>query len=68
MVSEATAGHFLADQLLLPMALAGGGSFVATDWSPHAETNADIIQRFLPIKILTEETERGDVFVRVFPG
>jgi RNA 3'-terminal phosphate cyclase (ATP) len=68
MVSEATAGHFLADQLLLPMALAGGGSFVATDWSPHAETNADIIQRFLPIKILTEETERGDVFVRVCSG
>jgi len=50
------------------MALAGGGSFVATDWSPHAETNADIIQRFLPIKILTEKTERGDVFVRVFSG
>lgn len=66
MASEATAGHFLTDQLLLPMALAGGGSFVATDWSPHAETNADIIQRFLPIKIQAEETEKGDVFVQVF--
>ncbi|MDD2759923.1 MAG: RNA 3'-terminal phosphate cyclase [Methylomonas sp.] len=65
MASEATAGHFLADQLLLPMALAGGGSFVATDWSPHAETNADIIQRFLLIEIQTLETYNGDVLVQL---
>jgi len=68
MGSEATAGHFLADQLLLPMALVGGGSFVATDWSPHAATNAEVIQIFLPVNIQTEETEKGDVFVQVLSG
>jgi RNA 3'-terminal phosphate cyclase (ATP) len=65
MAGKATAGHFLSDQLLLPMALAGEGSFVATDWSPHAETNADIIQRFLPVSIQTETTATGEVGVEI---
>ncbi len=65
MASNATAGYFLADQLLLPMSLAGGGLFVATDWSQHAETNAEIIQRFLPITIHRAETEKGDVLVQL---
>jgi len=55
----------LADQLLLPMALAGGGSFVATDWSQHAATNADVIQRILAMTIRTEKTASGDVRVRL---
>lgn len=62
---EATVSSFLADQLLLPMALAGGGSFTATDWSLHAATNADIIQRFLPVAIQTEPTVSGEVRVKV---
>jgi len=44
----------LADQLLLPMALAGGGPFRTTRPSLHTTTNADIIQRFLPTPIRTE--------------
>jgi RNA 3'-terminal phosphate cyclase (ATP) len=42
---------YLADQLLLPMALAGGGSFRTTKPSLHATTNAAVIQRFLPVPI-----------------
>jgi RNA 3'-terminal phosphate cyclase (ATP) len=45
----------LADQLLLPMALAGGGSFRTTKPSLHSTTNAGIIQRFLPIPIGFEQ-------------
>lgn len=41
----------LADQLLLPMALAGGGSFRTVKPSLHSTTNAAIIERFLPVKI-----------------
>ena len=41
----------LADQLLLPMALAGGGSFRTTKPSLHTTTNAEIIRRFLPVPI-----------------
>lgn len=67
MAGEATTSSFLADQLLLPMALAGGGSFVATDWSLHAATNADIIRRFLAINIQTEETARGEIRVKLSP-
>jgi len=61
----ATAGHFLTDQLLLPMALAGGGSFVATDWSSHTATNADIVQRFLSIEVQTLEYGWGKILVQL---
>jgi len=47
--------EYLADQLLLPMALAGGGSFRTTKPSLHATTNAAIIQRFLPVPIRFEQ-------------
>lgn len=35
LASDATVDHYLADQLLLPLALAGVGSFIATEWSRH---------------------------------
>lgn len=40
-------GPHLADQLLLPMALAGGGSFRTGDPTPHTTTNAEVIAAFL---------------------
>jgi RNA 3'-terminal phosphate cyclase (ATP) len=45
----------LADQLLIPMALAGGGSFRTTKLSLHTTTNAGVIQRFLPVPIRIEQ-------------
>jgi RNA 3'-terminal phosphate cyclase (ATP) len=45
----------LADQLLMPMALAGGGSFRTTKPSLHTNTNAEVIQRFVTIPIRTEQ-------------
>jgi RNA 3'-terminal phosphate cyclase (ATP) len=65
--SEATVSSYLADQLLLPMALAGGGSYMATDWSPHSVTNAEVIQRFLPVDIQAAQTASGDVRVKLTP-
>ncbi|WP_395612219.1 RNA 3'-terminal phosphate cyclase [Allosphingosinicella sp.] len=44
--SNAFAGPYLADQLLLPFALAGGGSFTTVKPSQHSLTAADIISRF----------------------
>jgi len=49
--STAAVGEHLADQLMLPMALAGGGSFSASTISSHALTNAEVIARFLPVAI-----------------
>lgn len=45
----------LADQLLLPLALAGGGSFRTTKPSLHTVTNADIIRRLLSVSICLEQ-------------
>ncbi|MCP9495861.1 MAG: RNA 3'-terminal phosphate cyclase [Pyrinomonadaceae bacterium MAG19_C2-C3] len=51
LASEAAVGEHLADQLLLPMALAGGGSFTTNNLSLHATTNIEVIKRFLDIEI-----------------
>lgn len=45
--SSAFAGPYLADQLLLPFALAGGGSFTTVKPSKHAVTAAAVIEMFL---------------------
>ncbi|HEY0064652.1 MAG TPA: RNA 3'-terminal phosphate cyclase [Telluria sp.] len=63
--SGAAAGEHLADQLMLPLALAGGGSFTAAAVSGHAITNAGIISRFLPVTFdFTREGGRHVVRVR----
>ena len=59
MASGAAVGPHLADQLLLPMALAGGGRFTTMAPTPHTTTNARVIRRFLPVSIDWEETGDG---------
>ncbi len=49
--SDAAVGEHLADQLMLPMALAGRGEFTAIRASEHACTNAKVIEKFLPVDI-----------------
>lgn len=56
--SNAPIGDYLADQLLLPMALAGGGSFRTTSLSQHFKTNQHIIQKFLNVQIKTTREDR----------
>ena len=46
LASSAFAGPYLADQLLLPFAIAGGGAFTTVKPSQHARTAADIIALF----------------------
>jgi RNA 3'-terminal phosphate cyclase (ATP) len=59
LASDAFAGPYLADQLLLPFALAGGGSFTTVKPSQHALTAADIIDRFLGRRCAFEQAESG---------
>ncbi|CAN7616771.1 RNA 3'-terminal phosphate cyclase [Pseudoduganella sp. LjRoot289] len=54
MMSGAAVSEHLADQLMVPMALAGGGKFTVDRVSQHAITNADVIARFLPVDIRFE--------------
>lgn len=49
--SGAPVYNHLADQLILPMALAGGGSFVTVEPSLHTRTNIETVKKFLPVDI-----------------
>ena len=62
LVSRAAAGEHLTDQLLLPIALAGAGSFTAEKINMHARTNMTVISEFLPVRF---ETREEDGFTRV---
>lgn len=55
LASEAAVCEHLADQLLLPMALSGGGAFTAVGISAHARTNMQVIAKFLPVSFVTKE-------------
>ncbi len=55
--SGAAVGEHLADQVMLPMALAGGGRFTTNCVSLHARTNAEVIAQFLPVRV--DFTEAG---------
>lgn len=48
---NAPVGRYLADQLLVPMAMAGGGKFRTLSPSLHTTTNIEIIKRFLDVDI-----------------
>jgi RNA 3'-terminal phosphate cyclase (ATP) len=48
--AEVVAGEHLADQLLLPFALAGGGAFTTLPLSQHSTTNIEVIQKFLDVR------------------
>jgi RNA 3'-terminal phosphate cyclase (ATP) len=64
LVSNAAVAEHLADQLLLPFALAGGGMFTATRLNRHARTNMEVIATFLPVNFATRE-ETGRIRVEV---
>jgi RNA 3'-terminal phosphate cyclase (ATP) len=46
LAARAPVGETLADQLMLPLALAGAGSYVTGPLSSHARTNLDVLARF----------------------
>lgn len=58
-------GRHLADQLLLPMALAGCGSFTTTVPDNHVPTNISVIEKFLPVNFEIVEGGRGTRTIRV---
>ena len=62
LASGAAVGEHLADQLLLPLALAGGGSFTAEKLNLHARTNIDVIAKFLPAEF---EAKQENECVRI---
>jgi RNA 3'-terminal phosphate cyclase (ATP) len=55
----------LADQLLLPMALAGTGSFVTGPLSPHSRTNLHIINIFVDMNFRETRGKSGVTQVKI---
>ncbi|MDH4743922.1 RNA 3'-terminal phosphate cyclase [Sphingomonas sp. CBMAI 2297] len=66
--SRAFAGPYLADQLLLPFAIAEGGSFTTVKPSQHARTAADVIARFTGQRWGFEQQPDGCHLVRRVSG
>ena len=63
--SNAPVGEYLADQLLLPLSLAGKGAFRAIALSRHFRTNKTIIQQFIDVDIRCTREDRLSWLVEV---
>ena len=61
---DAPVGVHLADQLLVPLALLGGGRFRAVRMTEHARTNVDTVQAFLG-DVFDVDEAKGDTMVSV---
>jgi RNA 3'-terminal phosphate cyclase (ATP) len=57
--ADVAVGPHLADQLLLPLAVAGGGSFTTIHPTSHTRTNAEVIRRFLDVGVTLAPLEGG---------
>jgi RNA 3'-terminal phosphate cyclase (ATP) len=66
LAADVPVGAHLADQLLVPMAIAGGGTFRTVAPTAHTNTNADVIRRFLDASIRFDA--EGDGAHRVTVG
>ena len=65
--ADVAVDHYLADQILVPLALSAGGAFTTLPLSSHARTNLAIIQHFLPVSTETEELAPNRWHLRLHP-
>lgn len=63
--TDSLVDEYLTDQLLLPLALAGGGEFTSRVVSKHTETQAWLIQQFLPVEIQLTVIDEQKTLVQV---
>jgi len=58
--ADVPVGPHLAEQLLIPLAMAGGGRFRTVAPTRHTRTNAEVVERFLPVEVqITEDSPRS---------
>lgn len=65
LLADVPVGEHLADQLLLPMALLGGGSFRTLPLTEHTRTNIVTLQRFVDVAVNVISADDGSVRVTV---
>lgn len=68
LAAEVPVDEHTADQLLIPLALAGEGRFATVAPTAHTRTNAEIIERFLPVRIQTEQLSATRYCIAVAPS
>ncbi|MBK9097919.1 MAG: RNA 3'-terminal phosphate cyclase [bacterium] len=56
---------YLADQLIIPMALAGGGSFITTEPTLHTMTIIEVVKKFLAINISVDKINEKQYQIRI---
>jgi len=67
---EAPVGEYLADQLMLPLAISahfgcGGGAFRTSLLTEHSRTHLDVIRQFLAVKVQVDVVDGQLVDVRI---
>jgi RNA 3'-terminal phosphate cyclase (ATP) len=60
LMSQAAFAEYLADQMMVPLALAGSGGFTLDEVSMHARTNAQVIETFLPVRFTFDRQDGVD--------
>ena len=68
LVHDVPVGRHLADQLLIPMAMAGGGKFRTLSPSKHTTTNIEIIKKFLDVDIDIKECDQNQWEIEIWNG
>lgn len=63
--AEAPFGEYLTDQVLIPMALSGGGKIKSVHVSEHAKTNIEVIKQFLDVEITIKDTENNEFQITI---
>jgi RNA 3'-terminal phosphate cyclase (ATP) len=61
---DAPVGVHLADQLIIPMVMAGGGAFATLPLSRHAQTNIEVVRRFVDVPIEVDTSKHRSCVVR----
>ncbi|MBL8151104.1 MAG: RNA 3'-terminal phosphate cyclase [Blastocatellia bacterium] len=65
LVSGVPVGEYLTDQLLVPLAIAGEGSFVSIGLSRHSTTNIEIIKKFLGVTFAISQLEKSGWLIEI---
>ena len=68
LASDVPIWRHLADQVMLPMAISGGGAFRTGPLSNHASTNARVIELFLPVSVERHDEREGACCIEIGPA
>ena len=66
--AKVPAGKNLADQLLIPVALAGKGRLITLPLTDHAKTNIEVIKKFVDLDVDIREINTGAVEINLRGG